>query len=79
VRGVDPAALQVKLEHEPIDQLGWPAMTMNFSVDPSISLDSLAAGQSIHFSMVETEKNRWVIDQIHVMDEVTEEAGQDHD
>jgi Cu(I)/Ag(I) efflux system membrane fusion protein len=71
--------LQVKLEHEPIDELGWPAMTMNFSVDPAVSLDSLAAGQSIHFSMVETEKNRWVIDQIHVMGEDSGEAGHDHD
>ena len=79
VRGVDPAALQVTLEHEPIDELDWPAMTMNFDVDPALSLDSLAAGQSIHFSMVETEKNRWVIDQIHVMDDAAGEAGHDHD
>ena len=79
VRGVDPAALQVKLEHEPIDELGWPAMTMNFGVDPAVSLASLAAGQSIHFSMVEIEKNRWVIDRIHVMGEDSVEAGHDHD
>jgi Cu(I)/Ag(I) efflux system membrane fusion protein len=79
VRGVDSSGSQLKLEHEPIDELGWPAMTMNFSVDPAVSLDSLAAGQSIHFSMVETEKNRWVIDQIHVMGEDSGEAGHDHD
>lgn len=79
VRGVDPDAQKVKLEHEPIDELKWPAMTMNFNVDSSVSLDSLEDGQDIHFSMVETEKNKWVIDQIHVMSSATNMEGDSDD
>lgn len=67
VRGVDPDAHKVKLEHEAIDELGWPAMTMSFNVDPSVSLDELQEGTDIHFSMVETEQKTWVIDRVHVM------------
>ena len=79
VRGVIPNELKVKLEHEPIDELKWPAMTMNFNVDTTVSLDTLEDGQNIHFSMVETEKNKWVIDQIHVMSSATDKEGVSND
>ena len=79
VRGVIPNELKVKLEHEPIDELKWPAMTMNFNVDTTVSLDTLEDGQKIHFSMIETEKNKWVIDQIHVMSSATDKEGASND
>jgi Cu(I)/Ag(I) efflux system membrane fusion protein len=66
IRGVDLAARKLKLQHEPIAELKWPAMTMTFNVDSSVPLDTLREGQEIHFSMVETGKNKWVIDGIHV-------------
>ena len=69
VRAVDPGARVLTLEHDPIEELGWPAMTMDFKVQSGLSIDSVEAGQRIHFSMVEREKNRWVIDQLHVMDD----------
>jgi Cu(I)/Ag(I) efflux system membrane fusion protein len=71
VRGVDPDGRQVKLEHEAIAELKWPAMTMNFAVGPSVALDAIEAGQNIHFSMVETPGEGWLIDQIHVMGQAT--------
>jgi Cu(I)/Ag(I) efflux system membrane fusion protein len=71
VRGVDPGNHQVKLEHEAIAELKWPAMTMSFSVDPSVALDAIATGQNIHFSMVETPSGGWLIDQIHMMGNAT--------
>jgi len=74
VLGIDLQTNKVRLEHEPIDELGWPAMTMNFNVDSTVSLDSLEDGQNIHFSMVETEKNTWVIDQVHVMSDAQGES-----
>ena len=54
-------------------------MTMNFNVHPTVSLESLEDGQSIHFSMLEVEKNKWVIDQIHVMDAGAGQEGGSHD
>jgi Cu(I)/Ag(I) efflux system membrane fusion protein len=77
VRGIDSEGLKVKLEHEPITELKWPAMTMNFVVDPSVQLDSLEDGQNIHFSMVETPEGGWVIDQIHAMGSADSEERDD--
>jgi len=68
IRGVDPENLKVKLQHEPITELKWPAMTMNFKVLSSVQLDQLQVGENIHFSMVESpDDDAWVIDQIHVV------------
>jgi Cu(I)/Ag(I) efflux system membrane fusion protein len=78
VRGVMPAERALKLEHDAIPELDWPAMTMTFRVSESVSLDPLEAGQSIHFSMVE-EDGVWVIDQVHVMSTPASNEGQDHD
>ena len=79
VRGVDPESQKVKLEHEPIEELKWPAMTMNFNVHSTVSIDSLEDGQNIHFSMLELEKNKWIIDQIHVMSTGAGQEGDSHD
>ena len=42
-------------------------------------MDALEDGQNIHFSMIETEKNKWVIDQIHVMSSATDKEGVGND
>jgi Cu(I)/Ag(I) efflux system membrane fusion protein len=78
IRGVQRAEHKLKLEHDAIPELKWPSMTMNFRVQDSVSLDTLEAGQSIHFSMFEDSES-WVIDQVHVMAPSTagEEQGND--
>ena len=52
-------------------------MTMNFDVSPSVALDGIEPGQTIHFSMVETPGGGWLIDQVHVMGSAA--AGDEHD
>lgn len=79
VRAVDREGLKVKLQHEPITELKWPAMTMNFDVDPKVSLDELEDGQNIRFSMVEKPDSRWVIDQIHLMSAAAESEDRSDD
>jgi Cu(I)/Ag(I) efflux system membrane fusion protein len=79
VRGVDQEGLKVKLQHEPITELKWPAMTMNFDVDPSVPLNEIEEGQNIHFSMVEKPDSGWVIDQIHVMSAAAESEDRSDD
>jgi len=78
VRGVDPSARTLRLEHDPIPELDWPAMTMNFRVRDSVAIGDLAAGQAIHFSMVR-DGDAWVIDRIHVMNGKTGGEGHQHD
>lgn len=80
VRGVDPENLEVKLQHEPITELKWPAMTMKFRVLSSVQLDQLQVGENIHFSMIEsTDDDAWVIDQIHVMSARTDNEDRSDD
>ena len=76
VRGVMPDEHKLRLEHDPIPELDWPSMTMNFRVHGRVAIDHLEAGQSIHFAMVK-EGDAWVIEQVHVID--VPPAGEDHD
>jgi Cu(I)/Ag(I) efflux system membrane fusion protein len=67
VRGIDREGLVLNLQHEPITELKWPAMTMNFAVEEGAISDELGDGQTIHFSMYEDAEGKWVIDRIHIM------------
>jgi len=53
VRKVDAAAGKVTLQHEAIEELGWPPMTMSFQVsDPKLLL-GLAPGMKVRFAFVQ--------------------------
>ena len=41
VNTVDPAQHKVNLSHQPIPEIGWPAMTMEFPVAPSVDLKAI--------------------------------------
>jgi Cu(I)/Ag(I) efflux system membrane fusion protein len=79
VRGVDLEAHRLKLQHEAIAELDWPAMTMFFKVAPGVALDTLQNGQEIHFSMVQEPQSGWVIDRVHVLESPAPDEGHDHD
>jgi Cu(I)/Ag(I) efflux system membrane fusion protein len=68
VKGVDQAARVLNLAHDPIEALGWPAMTMNFDVDESADISALQVGETIHFMMRRVGDGVFVIDEIHRMD-----------
>ncbi len=57
----------VKLEHEAIAELDWPAMTMNFEVMATVDLEQLKVNDQIHFSLQKTSDDGFVIDQIHII------------
>jgi Cu(I)/Ag(I) efflux system membrane fusion protein len=77
VKGIDLAGHQVKLQHEPIAELKWPAMTMSFDVMAAVDLEQIEVGQNIHFSLVKRSDGSFAIDQIHVMG--TEPAAEEDD
>lgn len=47
VRSVDPSANRIRLDHPPIEAWSWPAMTMNFDVSATQSLEGISEGQTI--------------------------------
>lgn len=54
VRGIMREHGMLTLEHEPIEALGWSAMTMDFSVREGVSLDRVREGDRVRFQL---EKN----------------------
>jgi membrane fusion protein, copper/silver efflux system len=57
----------VNLQHEPIEDLGWPAMTMDFSVMPDVDLSKLSVNESVMFQL-EKHGDSYMIISIHVME-----------
>ena len=51
VNSVDPAQHRVNLSHNPIPEIGWPAMTMEFPVAPSIDLKAIKPGTRVNFTI----------------------------
>jgi Cu(I)/Ag(I) efflux system protein CusF len=50
VTAIDKAAGKITLDHGPIPEVGWPAMTMAFKASPKL-LDSVAVGDKVAFEM----------------------------
>jgi len=51
VNSVDPTQHKVNLSHSPIPEIGWPAMTMDFSVAASGDLKTIKAGTRVNFTI----------------------------
>ena len=51
VNAVDPAQHKVNLSHQPIPEIGWPAMTMEFPVAPSVDLKAIKPGTRVNFTI----------------------------
>jgi Cu(I)/Ag(I) efflux system protein CusF len=64
VIAVDKAAGKVKLKHEAIAELEWPAMTMFFAVADKTQLDALEAGARVEFQFVKANGGAPLIMQI---------------
>jgi len=68
IEEVNPESRRLRLTHGPIDQLGWPGMTMEFDVDSRVELDSLSAGQNIRFLLRQNHSGEFVISQASLRD-----------
>jgi Cu/Ag efflux protein CusF len=51
VNSVDPTQHKVNLSHQPLPEIGWPAMTMEFPVAPSIDLTTIKPGTRVNFTI----------------------------
>jgi Cu/Ag efflux protein CusF len=51
VNAVDPVQHKVNLSHNPIPEIGWPAMTMDFAVAPSVDLKAIKPGSRVKFTI----------------------------
>jgi protein SCO1/2 len=74
VRGLDPEAGQIKIEHGDIEGL-MPAMTMSFDVATPDLLEGIALGEYVEFHLVREEGGAFVIDAITWRQGGTGQAG----
>jgi Cu/Ag efflux protein CusF len=51
VNAVDPAQHKLNASHAPIPEIGWPAMTMEFPVAPSVDLKAIKPGMRVNFTI----------------------------
>ena len=51
VNSVDPAQRKINLSHQPMPDIGWPAMTMDFPVAPSVDLKAIKPGTRVNFTI----------------------------
>lgn len=64
VNKVDAAGHKVNLSHNPIPAIGWPAMTMDFNVAPSVDLSRIKPGSKVNFSMEKGKAGMYQIQSI---------------
>lgn len=86
VEEVDPERRRIRIQHGPIDQLGWPGMNMVFEVRPQVDLTRVKIGQDIQFALVQEHAGEYVIEQIFTGDDRPGETpgedttgGEEHD
>lgn len=51
INSVDPSSRKINLSHNPIAAIGWPAMTMDFAVAPSVGLGTIKPGTQVSFTI----------------------------
>ncbi len=54
----------VNIVHEPIAELEWPKMRMNFKVSDQVKLDELKPGQEVEFKLQVNKDNSYMIKSI---------------
>lgn len=66
VNTVNAASRTINLTHGPIQALGWPAMTMDFGVAPSVDLVPVKVGDTIAFTVGKDAKGVYQIDSLNL-------------
>jgi len=56
VQAVDASAHTLTIAHGPVESLGWPEMTMNFTA-PGVDLGAIQPGDSVSFEFDSTGMN----------------------
>lgn len=67
VKAVDMEDRQVRIAHEAIKALDWPAMTMAFKLGPGVDMSALAPGMKVTFTLGKSPKG-YVVERIERAD-----------
>lgn len=56
----------VNIKHEPMPEMNWPKMSMNFNTKKTVDLGALRPGQEVEFKLLVDDDNNYVIKEITV-------------
>jgi len=55
---------RLNITHDPIPDIGWPTMTMDFNVVDDVTLEGFKPGDAVYFSLLKKEKNLFEITEV---------------
>lgn len=61
VKAMNPQSKVLTLDHGAIKSLGWPAMTMNFTVQTQDALRTLKVGDRVEFDLAKGTDGKYLI------------------
>lgn len=64
VNSADPTGHKINLNHNAIPSIGWPAMTMELTVAPSVDLRTIKPGAPVNFTMRRGGDGMYVIQSV---------------
>jgi Cu(I)/Ag(I) efflux system membrane fusion protein len=53
VKSILPDGSKITISHGPIPEFNWPAMTMEFTVGPGVSVQGIAPGDRVRFGVAQ--------------------------
>lgn len=56
----------LNIKHEPMPEMNWPQMSMNFRTQKQVDLSKLKPGQQVDFKLLVDDDNNYVIKEIIV-------------
>ncbi|MCI0401485.1 MAG: efflux RND transporter periplasmic adaptor subunit [Gammaproteobacteria bacterium] len=68
---------KLNIQHEPIPELGWPGMTMEFQVADTVDLTQLPVGGRVRFALQHSDHGQYVISDIQAL--ASDQQVTDHD
>lgn len=61
VKNIDAAAGKVVIDHDPIDALKWPRMTMDFRLADKVLANKVKAGDKVKFDLQAGDKGSYTV------------------
>jgi Cu(I)/Ag(I) efflux system periplasmic protein CusF len=64
INSIDTENRKINVSHDPIAALGWPSMTMDFSVSEGLDLAGITLGKKVGFMLAKGEGGLYLIDEV---------------
>jgi Cu(I)/Ag(I) efflux system membrane fusion protein len=74
INSVMPDHSMVNVTHQAVAEWAWPAMTMDFHVDPSVNIGDLGQGMTLQLQITRTPDRQFRISAVRLPDEAPGDA-----